>query len=245
MKYLSFLLISSLLIITPLLGEESSRQIYSSGDISSAISTGQGLIIEQETSAEYVAQSGIRGVNLPDINANQRLIFSDRGNFIARLSFIGSGDYIELSLIEVFRANGELLYRIEKPGLSEALISNTGRLIGLKRNLNIAASSELSFFDDKGSVIRKMNFPILDQVKISKNGEGVGAVSGENGLSIFNLEGEELVRPGHCQWFDLSVSKNKSSGNYSIVCAYTAGNNIAVYSNVGGETKWEKTQEKI
>ena len=241
MKYLSFLIISCLLIINPLFGSESSKQIGSSGDISSAIFTGSGLIVEQETSANSIDLGGAPGIILPETDSSQRLIFSDNGENIARLSFSGSGDYFEVSLVEVFRSNGELLYRIEKPGLSEAVLADNGRMIGLKRNINIADRSELSFFDEKGTLIRRVNFPVLNQVKIGDHGGGIGAISGKRGLVIFNLEGEELVQLGQCQWFDLSMEKSKSSSNsYSIACAYTDGNKIGVYSNIGGEIKWEK-----
>ena len=255
MKNSTLLLLSCLLLFNPLFGRDASQQIYSnSGDISAPVNnafiSNAGLIVESGTwkvinLSDYPGikpQSTIRNAKLPSLNSNQILVFSNHGNHVARLTLAGAGDYYEVSLAEVFNSYGELIYEIESPGFSEAVITDFGRMIGLKRNINIAEKSEILFFNESGDLLRREKFPFLNQVKIDKHGYGIGAISGKRGLVIFNMEGQELLQLGQCQWFDLYIAKSKPPGDYySISCVYSNGNNIGYYTNIGEEINWDNT----
>ena len=254
MKNYIYLLIACLLFTSPLMGNETSQQVYSNENgkavsIDNAVTYSSGFIIvsnvwdvvELNLFAGQAQKLTTVTPKLPAIRSNQRLIVSANGNYLGRLTFVGAGDYIEVSLAEVFIIDGKPVYRVESPGFSEAVLSNRGKLVGLRRNINIADKSELLFFDEQGVLVHKEKFPFLNQVKISNSGAGVGAVSGKNGLVIYNMSGEELAQLGHCQWFDLSVDKYEFPNDKpQIFCAYTNGSKIGFYTNIGQEIFWEE-----
>jgi len=237
MRLFAFLFIALLIISSPLLAQLDSQEIfYGNGKIGYAKISDAGLIIGYETKAHL---ADIRGEGwtqafgiLPSCALNQRFAFSDNGDFVLRMTYEGNGDYVTVSKAELFDLHGNLITTIERPGFSEALVSNSGEIVGIDRNINISYKSQLLFFDGNGALINTVEFPAVTQVKFSADGQGVGAVSGNRGLVIFDLRGNEMAEIGDCQWFEFVI---QSGG---VICAYTNNNRIGFHNSTEQKINW-------
>lgn len=247
MKFLALVFTSVLLTAGMTIAQSESVVLYKgSGDIAAAVLTANGLLVEEEVQAELVdlqelGFERLRG-KLPLTEENQRLVFSDSGLLVLRMTHQGSGDYIEAARAEIFDSKGSFLFDLEGPGFSDAVVSNQGHIVGIKRNINIALESELLFFNTKGELIRRIPLPAVTEVKISSSSSGVGAISGLRGLVLYTIEGVELVELGPCQWFDFNIDESERARNYiRITCAYTNGDKIGFYTNGKPQVRWEKS----
>lgn len=211
----------------------------STGDIFKANICSSGLIIQKELSAEITDASipgftGALGI-IPPCASNQRLAFSDNGEFVLRLTFSGRGDYVTAEKTEMFQVkDGRLVFTLDNPGFSEAVVSDKGGIIGIDRNINYAEKSSLAIFDAMGKLINRTACKAVTQIKFTNEGEYFGVISGADGLIIYTQKGEIAANLGHCQWFDIIQT------DADVICAYTIGNTIGYFSLNHAKNRWQR-----
>jgi hypothetical protein len=219
----------------------------SAGDISQAILSNNGLVIERETSSEIADMRSLglaqTFVPMPALNSDQRIVFSPNGLYALLLTFTGCGDYLEVVRAEKYSLESGRLIKIwDKPGFTDAVVSDAGNVVGILRNINIPEMSALKFYSINGELLKTVTFPSALAVKFAQNGQMLGALSGERGLVLFNSEGKEFADLGPCQWFNLVVEKSStgSDADEYVKCVYSNGAQIALFSERNPNVHWRK-----
>ena len=227
MRKITIAAIVVILGITTVGWGETSQLLYTdSGSIAAAHISADRLIVQKLNAADIVGEGYLQSPT-----SNQQSVFSPDGSYQLVMTFVGSGDYYEVSQAALYRvADGTVAASLNRPGFSDAVISDQGNIVGIMRNINIAEKSRLLFLSPEGKLLKAVDFPMVTQVRFA--GDVIGALSGERGLVFFNRRGDEMGSLGKCQWFD------HSSAGGELVCAATDGNMIKYFSGSG--VSWEK-----
>ena len=212
------------------------------GDISQAQLSAGGLIVNQETSAEIIdtRDAGLANYHaaLPQLQENQRVVFSPTGRNAMIVTFEGAGDYYTAQTAEIYDVGtGEYTKTLETPGFSEAVLGHTWGFTGINRNINISDKAQLLFFDKSSSLTATVDFPSVTTVK--REFGITGAISGSRGLVFFDNFGKELKEFGPCQFFDFRGSSyGGEEGTFYLICSHTDGNKIGHYNSMTG-AEWQ------
>lgn len=141
-----------------------------------------------------------------NLKASQGAVASEDGNFFGITTYskdVPAG-FLGAERFELHSADGEKLWEIENPEVSEFYVSNGAKLIvGISAN-GESPESHLAFYDQGGELIFGTNVGFLQAVSFSENGKYFFASSAKDGLMRFDASGNPADQLGPCDKFAVS-----------------------------------------
>ena len=165
-----------------------------------------------------------RLVEMQDMVNDPRAISSSDGSYIGLFEYgKGNTEFVPISHFVLEDKNGNSLYEKQVFGHTLLDIANTGIVVGIDFDGPVSGKGILHFYDQHGKKINSYTIDFLLERVFSKNGEVYCVNDGNNGLIIFNRNGEKIYDLEKANFF--SVSHDGSM----IAAARDAG--IDVYEN--------------
>ncbi|MGB2804962.1 MAG: WD40 repeat domain-containing protein [Candidatus Zixiibacteriota bacterium] len=140
------------------------------------------------------------------LKPNQGVVASDDGGFFGITTY--SKDvpvgFLGAERFELHSADGEKLWEIEDPEVSEFYVSNGAKLtVGISAN-GESPESHLAFYNQAGELIFGTKVGFLQGVSFSANGKYFFASSAKDGLKSFDESGQLKDNFGTCDKFAVS-----------------------------------------
>ncbi|MGB3092177.1 MAG: hypothetical protein WBC42_03070, partial [Candidatus Zixiibacteriota bacterium] len=140
------------------------------------------------------------------LKPNQGVVASDDGGFFGITTY--SKDvpvgFLGAERFELHSADGEKLWEIEDPEVSEFYVSNGAKLtVGISAN-GESPESHLAFYNQAGELIFGTKVGFLQGVSFSANGKYFFASSAKDGLMSFDESGQLKDNFGPCDKFAVS-----------------------------------------
>jgi outer membrane protein assembly factor BamB len=160
------------------------------------------------SSREELWVSTPEGAELCRINlkTSQGAVASEDGNFFGITTYskdVPAG-FLGAERFELHSADGEKLWEIENPGVSEFYVSNGAKLIvGISAN-GESPESQLVFYDRAGKLIFGAKIGFLQGVSFSANGKYFFASSAKDGLVSFDKSEHPVGNFEPCDKFAVS-----------------------------------------
>ncbi len=208
-----FLLSSSLAAGPELVSEIAIEGKTVHGDVLS------GKLILSSPQDFQVLTAGGNEVYRAELGENQGLVSSEDGEFfgITTYSTKATPGLLSAEKFELYSADGNKLWEIENPGVSEFFISREAKLIVGMSGAEAAPESEIAFYDSNGDLISATKVRLAQGVSFSSDGEHILVNSAKDGLLLFDRAGRLTNRFGPGDQFAMS-----SDGKY--VAAASEGN---------------------
>jgi len=145
------------------------------------------------------------------LGANQGLVFSDNGEYfgITTYSKEASPGFLAADKFELHSSDGNKLWEIKDPGVSEFFISKDAKVIVGISGEEGGSESEADFYGSKGNLVSATRIRSPQGLDISPDGERILINSAKDGLLLFERAGRLVGRFGPCDQFAIS-----SGGQY-------------------------------
>lgn len=172
-----------------------------SGDISDG-----NLILSSQKGLRVVKSDGKETFKAV-LGPNQHLVASEDGGFygITTYSKKASPGFLAAERFELHSAEGEKLWEIENPEVSEFFISEGGGLVVGMWGGEGSTESPLVFYDHAGELILSTVVSFPQGITFSSNGRYVLVNSAKDGLLLFDDSGELTSKLGPCERFAISA----------------------------------------
>jgi hypothetical protein len=141
-----------------------------------------------------------------NVKPNQGLVTSEDGEFfgITTYSKNTSTDFLGAESFALYSAEGNKLWEIKNPKVSDFHISNQANLtVGVSAGEG-SQKSRLIFYNHAGDSIRSIEAGLFQGISFSSNGKHVFINSGKDGLSVFDDSGNLEGKFGLCEKFATS-----------------------------------------
>lgn len=166
-----------------------------------------GNIILSSPEAFQVMKSNGKEIFKAELGPNQHLVASEDGGFygITTYSTKASPGFLAAERFELHSADGEKLWEIENPKVSEFLISPGGELVVGMSGGEGSPESALVFYDHAGELISSTAVRFPQGISFSADGKYVLVNSAKDGLLLFDDPGELKSKLGPCERFAISA----------------------------------------
>ncbi len=155
-----------------------------------------GFEVRQYTQNKTVTQA---------LNANQKLITSDKGYYFAQLTYSSfSPTSLQVTEIRLYSCTGQLIWSVRDPDCSSFVLSDESPIaVGVAGAEGLPESS-LLFFGSNGAEVGSAQVDNFAGGRFSEDGEFFFAMSGGKGLIKFTTTGKEVLRYGNGNRYSVS-----------------------------------------
>jgi outer membrane protein assembly factor BamB len=158
--------------------------------------------------------------------ANQGVVFSQDGEYFGITSYSTevSPGILAAEKFELYSSDGQMLWEIENPTVSEFLISNGAKLVLGISSIEGSSQSRVVIYNRNGEMVSDTLIGLTSGTSFSFNGNHVLINTAQDGLLLFNQTGKLTNRFGAGDRFAISADgKNVATISGRNLKLYVAG----------------------